>query len=315
MSFLSPPVPAATDDPSEHADWLELTALLSTTHSVSVQDFMSSLGIGGSLDALAEILEDGTPDSDDEVSEPLAEAAFSEVDERVRACGGQSGSYPFVLAENSLSLKPNGNDSIYVFLMLLAYYGGNAGPDGTATKLFEELSANALKAYLGSGSPLMNTEAFGFPRSYKEKNFAEALNKLCKDIGEGIGHSGAYEIPVQKDAKLDIVGWKEFEDRQIGKIIVFGQCATGKWSDKVSELPEPSKWCGYWMRQVPTVLPLRSFFVPHCIPRKRWRFVCQFGGILFERCRIAHLLSNVDAQLSIRCSNWTRDLLVGAPVK
>jgi hypothetical protein len=310
------PVPAATDDPAEHADWLELAALLSTTYSVSIQEFMASLGIAGSADALPEFQDPEAAVIDlDELAEPLAEAAFSELDERVRACGGKLGSYPFELGENALSLKTGWSESIYVFLMLLSHYGAKAGSTSKATKLFEQVAADALKIYLGSGSPLMNTVVFGFPRDYEEKDFASALNGLCKDIGEGGGVSATYEVPAQKDAKLDIVGWKEFEDRQLGKLIVFGQCATGEWNEKLMELPEPFKWCSYWMQQVPTVLPVRSFFVPHRIAQKRWRYVCHFGGILFDRCRIAHLLKEADQELTKRCAEWTRDVLEKGSVK
>src|SRR2546425_792200 len=213
MPLQTPPVPSATDDPNEHADWLELAAILSPTSSVSIQDLTGSIGISGSVDALPEMEEvaEGTMELD-EICEPLAEAAFGELDERLAACGGDVGTYPFTLTDNALSLKPDWKNSIYTFLALLAYYGAAARIGDSATKLFEEVSASALSNYLGSESPLIKTVVFGFPRSYKQKDFAGALNELCKQFGEGLGHSGAHEIPTQKDAKLDIVGWKEFQD-------------------------------------------------------------------------------------------------------
>lgn len=205
-------------------------------------------------------------------------------------------------------------------MALLSWFGEKVGPKGeSGAKLFEEICARAIERYLGGddrkrktgGQDSVRAHVFGFPRRLLPKGFAAAVDKLCAEIGEGSGHRKHSRVPNQKDGKLDIVAWRDFEDGRRGKLIAFGQCATGaKWREKYLELPPPAKWCGLWMRELPWVDPIRSFFVPHRIEYEAyWEEACSYGGILFDRCRIAQLTTQLDGDVADRLAGWSKYVL------
>jgi hypothetical protein len=313
--------PCLSDAREQHADWLELCALKDSDRNASLSDLVRELGVSGSFDALP-VLDDGEEDGSvtesvfDEPAraegekqyEAVADDAFLEVSERLVACGG-NGTYPFEVGENYLTLRDETEQSIYVFLLLLSTFGHDAGPaPGDGAKLFEEVSAQAAETYLG-GNDIARSKVFGFPRRIQPKDFGSALDDLCRAMGEGVGHKGRPTSKDQKDAKLDVVAWRGFPDGRCGKLIAFGQCATGThWRDKLTEL-QPHDWCRFWMRDTPATLPIRLFFVPHRIEEKTWFQTCVHGGVLFERCRIAHLAKSSPAELVTRLTAWSRFVL------
>lgn len=309
-------VPDATAPPEHHADFLELSALRNGNKSASFQEFVRDLRMGNPAEVVADSSDwDGDDDSDNENSseaESIAQTAFDELDERHRNFGLQTGDYPFEVKNNSISVKSGGDGSLYTFLSLLSWYGKDAGPRGTdGEKIFEDVCAKAAEVYLGGPSQRVKSFVFGFPRRVQPRGFADALDVLCQQLGEGGGHrKGRPKLPDQKDGKLDIVAWVEFHDARQGKMISFGQCATGRnWDQKISELPPADRWCGHWMSDTPTVLPVRSFFVPHRVERDSWSHSSTFGGILFDRCRIASLASMVEGDLQKEWINWSAHVL------
>lgn len=306
-------VPEATAPPEHHADFLELCTLRSGTGSTSIQEFIRDLRIGNATEVVADSEDrDEDYESDDE-DEAIAQTAFDELDERRRNFGLHAKSYPFELSETSISLKENGDESLYTFLALLSWCGKDAGPKGTdGERIFEEICAKAAESYLGHHDDgRVRSVVFGFPRRILPAGFSAALDELCKQLGEGGSHrKGRPKLPNQKDGKLDVVAWVEFQDRRQGKLITFGQCATGRnWQEKISELPPPDRWCGHWMDDSPSVLPIRSFFVPHRIERECWSHSCTFGGLLYDRCRIASLASDTDDDIRSRWIKWSSHVL------
>lgn len=303
-------VPEATAPPEHHADFLELSAYRSRKRSVSVREYIRDLSMAGTTEAIAESENINDDTEIEDQTEALAQSAFDELDERKR-CSGKD-IYPFDVSSNSLHLKKDADKSLYTFLALLSWFGKDAGPAGAdGEKIFEEVCAKTAESYLGGPGNRVRSFIFGFPRRVEPSGFADALDKLCKEIGEGVGHhKGRPKLPDQKDGKLDIVAWKEFEDKREGKLITFGQCATGRnWEGKVTELPPPADWCGHWMADKPSVVPVRSFFVPHRVERRNWSHTCTFGGILYDRCRIANLASGVDANLHATYRKWSSHVL------
>jgi len=301
-------IPAASCGPEEHADWLELAAARHPDHRYSRRAFISDLNISSTTDGLLEEKEseDDSRDSAYQI-EAIVDDAFSEMDDRLRACGGDSSVYPFVFGEDGLELHPESADNVYTFLLLLSAYGKDAGPKGSCgAKLFEEVSAQAAASYFGGRS-----RVFGFPRTDYPKGFADAVDSLCRDMGEGEGCKRTrQELPHQKDAKLDVVAWRDFPDRRVGKMIAFGQCATTEdWGEKVLELPDPHSWCSHWMMDQPIAPPARMFFLPHRIDRGEWAWASRRGGVLFDRCRIAHFAREIDGDLKERLSAWSAHVL------
>jgi hypothetical protein len=304
-------VPEATAPPEHHADFLELCALRSSKRGVSVQELIRDLRIVNVSEVVADS-SDRDEDESDEEADAIAQTAFDELDERRRNFGTHAAHYPFEVTGNTVSLKARGEESLYTFLALLSWYGKDGRRNGTdGEKIFEEVCAKAAEAYLGGPGARVKSFVFGFPRRLHPKGFAEALDALCKSLGEGGGHrKGRPKLPDQKDGKLDIVIWVEFQDSRQGKLITFGQCATGRnWGEKISELPPPDRWCGHWMDDTPTVLPARCFFVPHRIERDCWSHSCTFGGILYDRCRIASLASDAGEDLKKQWIAWSAHVL------
>ena len=110
-----------------------------------------------------------------------------------------------------------------------------------------------------------------------------------------------------KDASLDIVSWLPFPDKQSGKLIAFGQCATGKhWWGKRTEL-NPYDWIRAWLKKTPQVVPVKMFFVPHAISRTEWALLGYVAGIIFDRFRISYLAErSVPESLRANLRDWNK---------
>ena len=78
---------------------------------------------------------------------------------------------------------------------------------------------------------------------------------------------------------------------------------------------EPSRtdeFAKVWFRAAPAVDPLRMFFVPWRVERDDWLHVCIRGGILFERCRIAHIAgapASLEPELREACAEWSSSVI------
>ena len=306
MAWISS-APAATDAPETKADWLEFEALRAEDKNSSLQDLVQAIRRSGSIDALED--DDDAQDRGSELSQLSAEDAFEEIDERMHACGGPDGCYPFRVEQRYIELKDSEAGSLYLFLLLLSLFGKDAGPEDGA-KLFEEVSAAAAQAYLGGNCRVADYYLFGAPRRSSPSQFRAALDDLCSKLGEGQGcRNDRSSLKDQKDAKLDLVVWQPFPDRRVGKLIAFGQCATGQdWRDKLSEL-QPSEFCAMWLRDMPAHGPVRLFFMPFRVDQAKWMEVSRRGGILFDRCRISFHASPLREDLAPRVSRWCQHVL------
>lgn len=316
MSYLIA-LPPATSSRESQADWLELCVLQSSSQRVSVREYIRDLGIGGTADAVDLPWEaNGISIDDDDTYESIGDDTFAEINERFEACGGTDGAYPFeIVGQNVLQMRVDMRESPYVFMMLLSRFGKGAGPSRSkGAELFEDLCAEAIRNYLGGiqsqrGQTVdahSRSCVFGFPRRVLPTGFADAVDQLCIELGEGVSHRIRPKLPDQKDGKLDIVAWKTFPDLREGKLIAFAQCATGQdWNQKLTELPVTVDWCRYWMQDTPAVLPIRAFCVPHRIEFKEWLQTTLYGGVLFDRCRIGYLSGNLEQGLTTKLTRWS----------
>lgn len=293
--MTSPVLPKVTDSPEVHADWLEWSALRSPAFYTSWADHQRDLRIGGFDESEHEEGEEGE-------LEILTDTTIQELSERSQAC---SGGYPFDVTRDGLLYQPSRTRFVYEFLLSLTLRGRKAGAPGQyGERLFEDLCAEVLHSYLGKASDGLSSFVFGFPRRIQQKGFAKAVDRLCADLGEGIGHKEAPETPGQKDARLDVVAWRRFPDRKPGQLIAFGQCATGEdWFDKINEL-RPSRWCRAWLREPPLVDPITGFFTPRRVERDQWRIASIYGGIVFDRCRISWLVTEASGSLAQEIVRW-----------
>jgi hypothetical protein len=304
--------PPASEDEVVHADWLELKALKSADNSSSIQDLVQVFRRAGTAEAIEEDDQSEYPqDRGAERTQSVAEDAFSEIEDRHQACGGDLRVYPFHLEPQHIEMMGNPEISLYFFLLLLSYFGKDVGPRGTdAAKLFERVSVHAAETYFGGPQANIQSYCFGFPRRSAPRSFIKAVDDLCQKMGEGQGcRLDRPSVKGQKDAKLDLAVWRQFHDNRVGKLIGFGQCATGNnWKDKLTEL-QPNTFCNMWMRESPSVDPVRMFFVPFRIERHYWMDAARQGGIVFDRCRIAIHCRDIDEHLKGECSVWTAHVL------
>ena len=309
---IDPAPLSVTDSVEDLADWLEIRTFRDRDGNCSHVELLRALQMSGTTDALDEEDEaDAAHESEGEPYEAAVESAFTEIEDRFNACGAEDGMYPFALEADYIALAKDTRNSVYTFLLLLSRYGHKAGskPAKDGTKLFEEACAKSAEEYLGGAHIAIKSCVFGFPRRGLPPGFKAALQKLCDELQEGDGPRNRPNSRNQKDAGLDIVAWRNFDDARPGKLITFGQCATGRnWNEKLSDL-QPLNWCDLWMRDRPAVPPVRMFFVPHRVSQKDWLPSSFNGGILFDRCRIARHSSLIETPLRKQLASWSKDVL------
>lgn len=279
-------------DPLKHADWLELTALLSPGKQSSSGDLVSALKISSIFGPY-----------EDEKIEIFSTEVFNEIEQRVKSAGH---AYPFELKLPVLHARDNWEDyPAYIFCLCLSYFGWSRRHGNTLSLMFERLSSIAAKHFIAGNYVKGESVKFGFPRDNDiHKSFKKALVQLCTLIGEA---KGGGESAQDKDGKLDIVAWRNFPDGMPGKLIMFGQCAAGNdWEDKISEL-YPDNFCKKWMIEQPASPLIRSFFMPHRVSRDRWRNKVIDGGIVFDRCRLAYWAHNANDY--VEQMTWSKAML------
>ena len=250
--------PPTAGGPAEQADWLELKALFSYDGNASIQDLAAELRREGPGDGISEGERD---DNRWGVSERLVIDAFSEIEDRAVSAGS---GYPFSVGDQYIQID-SAKDikmSSYVFQLLLSQFGVEAGNVAGVRpeRDFEDLSLWAARRYFGT-SPHVGSYRFAFPRRGDERSFPHAVDKLSVLLGEGGGAKTRTLANQQQDAGLDIVVWNGFPDKRPGQVIAFGQCTTAKnWKGKANDLVDAQSWCISWMRDAPSVSPIRMFF-------------------------------------------------------
>lgn len=312
MTIATLEAPSASEDREAHADWLELCALKAADRNSSIQDLVQVIRRTGTIEAIEPDDEPEDPqDRGAEKTQAVAEDAFAEIEDRYASCGGDRGTYPFRLHPQYIKLRTDPKKSLYLFLLLLSRFGKDAGPKGTdGARLFELLSVQAGAIYFGGATSDVGSYHFGAPRRSTPRSFVDALNEMCRQMGEGQGcRVDRPNLSNQKDAKLDLTVWRPFRDNRPGKLMGFGQCATGNdWTDKLTHL-QPEAFCGMWMLDTPAVTPVRLFFVPFRVERSRWPDAARRGGIIFDRCRIAVHARGIGKELMGQCAKWTAHVL------
>jgi len=206
---------------------------------------------------------------------------FTELSDRSRSAGA---AYPFKLDGSVLRLRSSLEDfPVYVFCLCISSlrFKQRKGATFFPRRVFEQLASVALSNYVEGESV-----RFGSPRTELPGPFKNAIAQLSMRLGEGEGYRHQ-QTPIGQDRTLDVVAWKPFVDELPGKLIVFGQCASGAdWEQKLSEL-QPIAFCQQWLINTPVVAPLKAFFVPHRVPIVRWQWVSRLGGVVFDRCRLS----------------------------
>lgn len=296
--FKLPSLPSPQAEIHELADFAELLAIQQGT--VSVREILAYLGKVSENDP-----NEGVDDEDD-LNAQLLDDVFIEMDRRAKSCAD---GYPFHLDLRGTVLRHIGTDEsaradVYRYLLLSTRLNMTKdkvqdGVDGTC--LLEELAALVMRCYLGyerARSLVFGTSVGG--------GFAEKVNQLCSELGEGGKFDSIDPAPVNaNDDKLDAVAWIPFRDQRAGKIIIFCQCKTGtNWKDQTTQL-QPNAFIQRWTSSRAFIHePLRAFFVSESTDPTRWNGLALYAGLLFDRLRVIDFLDCSDDALHSRIRQW-----------
>jgi hypothetical protein len=261
------PFPSEISDPIILADWLELLAITTADGNASHGNLQRE------LNRLA--------------AENIVGVCMDTMSELRRRTESTGSNYPFTFTGTLLESIGDWRDYVpYVFCLLLSF------ADDQKKKvrglhhevMFEQLSCIAARNYIGG-----EVVRFGAPRLELPPGFKRALVELCNRLQEWT--PSTTRIRGQKDGNLDLVAWKHFPDRQTGKLILFGHCASGKnWDTKINEL-QPHDFCNLWLASGASPI-VKTFFIPHRLPAEEFAIRSVPAKLFFDRCRIAHCVSN-----------------------
>jgi hypothetical protein len=309
MGYLLTP----RSSPDEAADYLELRSLVDPDHNSSALQLISDVCLGGE-DEGWEKPDSASKSTWQQEQEGLSDGALTRLEERREHCTSES--YPFEIKGHAIRSTTDAANSLYGFLLLLSFFKGKAPDHKHAAKMFEEVAANAAAGYISADSE-KETFVFGFPRRVGPDNFKDAVSHLCSNhcLKEGSVNKSAPRIEHQKDGRLDVVAWKQFPDMRRGRIIVYGQCATGEdWEEKAFAL-RPESWREKWLTEPFLPHPLSAFFVPHFVPEPDWKNTILDGGLLFDRFRIAATArEKISQDLAQRIAAWNQIAIAAAKI-
>ncbi len=294
-------LPSSPTDKYKLADWLELTAATARDRSSSAGDLERILRQAG----LAELQDDNTVES------LLGEVLF---ELRHRATAAGSG-YPYEVDGSALRCRSRRNRfSIYVFCLCLSWFGDSNVAGLYPRRLFEHLSAFAAQRYLSGDSV-----RFGFPRIGLPRGFDKAIEDLTtRRLIEGGGYK-AGAAQAGKDQHLDVVAWRHFPDSGPNKLVLFGQCASGKnWKAKVNELDQDAFTEAFFINSLSKNTTVKAFFMPHQINLSN-TYDARVAGIMFDRCRISAMIHRPrgmgDSDIIDKCVKFVQTCLTSPPAE
>jgi hypothetical protein len=209
--------------------------------------------------------------------------------------------YPFEIEGPSITLrKLTANRRMYLFLLIASsykYLARGADRDAT-TKGFERLSLPALRRYFGKR---LDAYVFGTGATRGSRYHGDvtvAIDKMLADtllLPSRRWEEHKAKVSASGDRGLDLVGWVPFakEDPADLRIVIFGQCATGRnWEGKQFEASRAA-----WARTIDLGHPLTQVLFISFAWRDeggQWEdsLALSSENILFDRERIVHLLAD-----------------------
>lgn len=309
MSGFALPI---TKNPLRLADWMELQALVAGDGSCSRSDLETNLRRSG----LFAPTEETEPTGEQDAADELILETFTEMELRGIAAGS---AYPFELNLAAGTLVRRGDVATfapYVFLLCLSYWGKTeaATKKKPFRRMFENLCCLAARNFVGGSVARFAAPRSALPAAYQAAverlptSFNKAVTRLCELMGEGVEYRDQPTMNSQDD-KLDIVAWRDFPDKRKGKLVIFGQCASGNdWETKLREL-NPRLFCEDWMAEVPQSNLTPVFFVPHRVEPAGWDHVNR-QLLVFERCRLAHSIDTPARTVAVDdCAQWALEQL------
>jgi len=146
------------------------------------------------------------------------------------------------------------------------------------TKLFERLSSEAIKLYLGGKS-----EVIGFPN---QMNLEQQIHHICKRTCENVGHKSPK--PTDKDKGVDIIAWKSHGDKRPNQIVLLLQCGAGaNFSKKKPVCIKTWHDFVHWSAR-----PIEGITIPQIISAEEFDDITDSYNLVFDRVRIFRAIYN-----------------------
>lgn len=283
MDFKVPDSPSRNSYVEEIADYWELQAAIHQERAISKVDIIKRMSVGSD-----ELDHDGINSEEDKIDLKL-DTVLPEFSKRLKACTEHK--YPFILNRTSIQIDSRNNKFKYLYLFLLLSTRLKMTPSGDFNEingpyLFEKLCRIAGENYFGCLS-----ESFHFGTG-NQGNFPDKVDSLIDQLEEGRGYRNINDHKnLKNDDGVDVVFWKNFSDKEVGKLIGFGQCKTGtSWQETYYKL-KPKTFCQNWFQEHPVLAPIPIIFIADTLKSERNFRSVQSGYLFFNRFRIIEHLS------------------------
>lgn len=180
----------------------------------------------------------------------------------------------------------------YYLCVYYSFFGAADASNGT--KLFEKISAQALKNFIDG-----EVYALGFPEGKGLNSYLDEIAKLCNEQ-RGMPANGSY-----KDDGVDVVGYKLFADNRSANLYVLLQCAAGiHW--KTKKKIELNRWTNYIIWFPENIIS--SISTVDYVTTKEWEKQASSFGLLLDRVRIYNSLykTSIDENLRKDVLEWCK---------
>lgn len=229
-----------------------------------------------------------TWEDEDTAIDFVAEPLLSEIDRRIELLGE---SYPFRRVNSSLKYIRSSTLIYELCLAISIQKDLSSKPFNKLPILFELISAEAARLYLGESASAFRTGWPSHSRTERPTNFKDLLALLCAKTGEFIWNPSIPLPPkwashAPKDEGVDFIAWKSFQDQRLGALYILGQCACGAdWETKLTDIE--IKRLQRWMHPITHVDFVKAFSTPHHIPGHFvLADVSSRAGLTFDRLRL-----------------------------
>jgi hypothetical protein len=234
---------------------------------------------------------------DDNIKEETIDSAMNELIRRSELYGNGS---PFIVERKSIIPKVRWSEKPELTMCLIFSIRGVVKKKGEddGTKLFERLSREAVKSYLGG-----EAEVIGAPNKKRLKDQIDTLAmKMCEEKGHRC------PPPKKKDRGVDIIAWKPHGDMRPNQIILLLQSGAGRNFKTKKSISIPA-WREYvhWLAD-----PICGIAIPLIPSEEDWREHSHDYTLIFDRVRIykaIHQKRFSDNSLKKQIFNWCKGRL------
>lgn len=191
---------------------------------------------------------------------------------------------------------------LHLFLIYKSKTGGTGASSDRSGKLFEGISAHAVKNFLGEGSKIILTGEAGDCLS------TERLKEITEVLYEKEG--SYHNLPQRaKDDGVDFIVYKPLDDRNVGNLIVLGQSSVGKnyGNKKVIHERWQSEYIPFAVRPPTKVLSVVAYLKEDELRQVH----SDFGNaIVFDRGRIMKYFNTEDKKLNENIIHFVKNNII-----